>query len=607
MPWSMFSKFKERIPVPSSIRNKLVGIVAASLLPSLLLSIIVGFELSASINLVMDGEITRAAESLANQYKTIITFSEQMLRTIRVTEAVRSKSIPEMEALFKHLLNDNPNYATILAVDNTGWVLASASESKEYSLADRAYIQEALHTGNFSVGSYIISRSTGEPIIPISYPITDTNGNIQLILIGALGTAYIQEQLSIFSYPEASIFEIIDRDGIRVFRYPYCADFSIGEYRDAELWASPLFERNATASFVYDYKGERYLKFEQDINFGTAKEPAFRAILALPLSYRNFKTSTSPIRLIIMSLVSIGFSMLLASWLYRHYIGLRFMILLDQAARLGDEEYGQIRPSLDGEDELDMLRRTLSDSTEHLYQKEKEQKEAAAAIKASLKEKEVLLREVHHRVKNNFQVISSLLSIQIMALSDEETIQIFEESRNRIQSMAIIHERLYRSENFSYIDFCDYTHSLAEQIAATYWDENQHISYVLEAADSPLDLDTAVPLGLIMNEVLSNAYKHAFFGRKTGEIHIQLKGIGRHNAYVKVRDNGHGLPADFDERKKRSLGMTLIHTLTEQIHGELSIQSPIPETACGTSFTICFPLPEAFTWTEKTELKPINS
>ncbi|MEX1122520.1 MAG: histidine kinase dimerization/phosphoacceptor domain -containing protein [Balneolales bacterium] len=201
-------------------------------------------------------------------------------------------------------------------------------------------------------------------------------------------------------------------------------------------------------------------------------------------------------------------------------------------------------------------------------------------LKSSVKEKEVLLNEVHHRVKNNLAIISSLLKMQANKLENQFIKDILGESEGRIQAMAVIHELLYQQEDFSRIDFSIYIHKLVQRIKTTYQDRAESINTDVQTAPVYLEITTAVPCALIINELLTNAYKHAFEGLDGGNIFIWLN-ISNDNCTLMFSDNGIGLPPDVESG---SLGLTLIHGLVKQINGTIKItREP------GTTFTITFP------------------
>jgi len=211
------------------------------------------------------------------------------------------------------------------------------------------------------------------------------------------------------------------------------------------------------------------------------------------------------------------------------------------------------------------------------------QKEAAKT-ESSLQEKELLLREIHHRVKNNLQVISSLLSLQSRTSKDEQAIEMAKESQNRIKVMALIHEKLYRSKDFANVEFNDYIKNLVNDLFASYRVSASRISLKLEIEDLSLGIDTAIPTGLIINELVTNCLKYAFSKDSDGEIRISLRSLDDCQNELIVRDNGVGIPETLDIKNAESLGLRMITNLTERsLHGKVSINRDN-----GTEFRIIF-------------------
>ena len=207
--------------------------------------------------------------------------------------------------------------------------------------------------------------------------------------------------------------------------------------------------------------------------------------------------------------------------------------------------------------------------------------EAQHKVKASLEEKEVLLREIHHRVKNNLQIISSLLNIQSNYIKDEEDLELLRESQTRIKSMAIIHEGLYKSNDFTHINFKDYINSLIHYISVHY-NVSPKIQIDVEVKNVMLNIETAVPCGLIINELVTNSIKHAFPNGSGGKIKVSLNskmGI----CSLRVSDNGIGFPAHMDFRNTRTLGLRLVNVLSNQLDGSIEL-----DKRRGTEFIINF-------------------
>ncbi len=204
-------------------------------------------------------------------------------------------------------------------------------------------------------------------------------------------------------------------------------------------------------------------------------------------------------------------------------------------------------------------------------------------LKNSLKEKEVLLQEIHHRVKNNMQIISSILNLQSEYVKDKESLEMFNESRNRIFSMASVHEKLYQSKDMAKIDFNDYIRSITKHLFSTYVVDPNAVKLHVNCSDVFLDINKAVPCGLIINELISNALKHAFPKGSKGEIAVGFHPDGDNRLTLVVSDNGTGLPEDFDITIVKTLGLHLVRALVTQLKGTMEV-----ERNDGTAFKVTF-------------------
>jgi two-component sensor histidine kinase len=248
---------------------------------------------------------------------------------------------------------------------------------------------------------------------------------------------------------------------------------------------------------------------------------------------------------------------------------------------------------------LERLARLIAPAVENarLYEETRIEKERAAAALAQLKtvmegleagkealRREMLLKEeIHHRVKNNLQVISSLLYLQSTDVTDQATLDILRESRSRIKSIALVHEKLHMSEDLEKLDFAEYASDLLTDLFGTYGAHQKDIMVHTHIEDTFLGIDTAIPCGLIINELTSNALKHAFPDGMKGEVWIDLCPLRDKTYTLVVRDNGVGLPQGFSLDKTKSLGLKLVRDLTKQLDGKMEI-----ETGHGTMFHITF-------------------
>ena len=203
-----------------------------------------------------------------------------------------------------------------------------------------------------------------------------------------------------------------------------------------------------------------------------------------------------------------------------------------------------------------------------------ERVQADEQLRASLKEKEALLRELYHRTKNNMQVISSILALQAARIQDEQMLSIFRETENRIRSMALVHQKLYQSQNLSRIDLQEYVTDLVALLMQSHEASPDKIALVLDTESVSVLIDTAIPCGLVLNELLSNTFKHAFPGDRSGEIKIQLCRAQDGSIEIKVSDDGVGVPGDLDLRKSDTLGMQMVFGIAErQLQGQVTVET----------------------------------
>jgi len=210
-------------------------------------------------------------------------------------------------------------------------------------------------------------------------------------------------------------------------------------------------------------------------------------------------------------------------------------------------------------------------------------KRAEGAVLSSLKEKETLLKEIHHRVKNNMQIVTSLLGLESSRMQDEKDRNVFLGSIDRVRAMAQVHERLYRSDNLSLIDFGDYIRDLINDIAESYHSDSRQVSVSISTDDIHLDVDRAIPCGLIVNELITNSFRHAFDAVSDGIIEVSLSKVSERGIVMTVRDNGPGFSENLISGESGSLGLQLVTMLTQQLKGFLEYNGE-----SGASFTIRF-------------------
>jgi len=231
---------------------------------------------------------------------------------------------------------------------------------------------------------------------------------------------------------------------------------------------------------------------------------------------------------------------------------------------------------------VDLFRKTRALATMNRAM-EAEIEERLAQLKASLHEKDILLREIHHRVKNNLQVISSLIDLQAERLSDAAMRSLFRDTRDRVRSMALVHEKLYQSADLAHTELGAYVRNVMQELFLAHGEVSSKVRLSLDLESVFLPVDMAIPCGLILNELATNSLKHAFTGRDTGEIHIELKHPGGKAVWLLFRDDGRGFPHGLDWHAAESLGLRLVRMLSKQLRADLRLRN-----GAGTAFELSF-------------------
>jgi len=257
------------------------------------------------------------------------------------------------------------------------------------------------------------------------------------------------------------------------------------------------------------------------------------------------------------------------------------MALLVHSIEAVAERARLIRENREHRERLEAM---VEERTRSLIQEVNDRKAVEAALRATLSEKTVLLKEVHHRVKNNLQIVSSLLSLQAMRCEEERMAAPLQDSQSRIRAMAMVHEKLYRSPDLARIDLSSYLSELTNFLIQTFCPPTLRVTPEIDCEDFHLTVESAIPCGLIINELVTNALKHAFKGRSTGALRLRVR-QEPDETLIEVRDDGVGLPPGLDLNNPPSLGLQLILNLARQLGGGVRTDS----SAGGVSFRLRFP------------------
>ncbi len=561
---------------------KLLVIVAVSILPCVSAAVIIGYQ---HLREAMERDLSEAdiiANSIADKHLLLIERARHILRTIEDTEEVRSGRISELNVFLGKLVRKNVGFATILAADKEGRVLAAGVPFTPYVVGDREYFVETIRRKDFFVGSYIVSRSTGHPSLPFALPVLDAEGEVRLVLIAALKLPDIPAMISMPSLPNGASVEIFDRSGRRLYRFPLPDEDE--EVRitisDAEREGG---EKPRMANLLIPGNVPEIVK-TRGISGGSGSEENLRLVLRYPTASAVSAARGILLKTLLFIVASVLVSLVTAFGLLSRSITSRLSRLVTEVESAGKGmNTGEI-PGAERKDEIGILARSFSEAMRSLRERDDERERTQAALRTSFEEQNVLLKEIHHRVKNNLQIISSLLNLQSMSVADSSSLTVLETSKNRIHALALIHELLYLSESFSRIDFREYVRLLSGDLFLGFEGMSGRVEREYDLEDQArFDLDTAIPLGLILNEIVSNSLEHAFPEGRKGKLTISLRGRGPNAYRLRVSDDGVGFPL---ERKGKGLGLELISLLAGQMGGFLSFEHNLPGTAVLLDFTV---------------------
>ncbi len=568
-----------------SIRRGIALVVLLAVLPALFIIWRTGLQQREAAEAEARSRALNLAVSLAELQERTTESTRTLLATLARVPDVEAFDHEAMSALFARLLSENPLYVNIVATDTTGDIVAAGTPFVGINLADRKHFQDAIRSKDFAAGEFIVSRTASEAAFPFSLPLIDANGEARGVLIVALRLASFAESVQRLNVADNVVLGVLDGKGIRLFYWPPTATNPPGQPIRGEVWQA-ISSGGAEGLTVQEGSdGVRRIYAWRKLRLSPLDEPYMHIVVGVPEAEAYAEAAALTRR----NLLLVGLAALLAlalAWVGGGAIVARRIERISETAQRiarGDFDARTGLGDLGGE--LEGLARSFDAMAESLARRHDEQAAAEETIRASLAEKEMLLREIHHRVKNNMQVVMSLISLQ-QAEVGAEGADAMRRMHARVRAMALVHERLYMSRNLGEIEMRDYLPTLVQQIAASYRAEAGNVEVAAETESMRFPLDTAIPFGLLVNELVTNALKHAFVASGKGRVRILLARRGK-EAELLVEDDGKGLPEGFDARGATSLGMQLVFGLVSQLGGRLDIGN---RGARGASFKVLFPL-----------------
>jgi len=443
-----------------SIRSALIVAVLLSMVPALALIIWTGYEHGSHLAANSRLETARQVESFANLQVRITEASRQLLSTIAYLPGVRSGDFKHINGILKAVHAQNPEYLNFTMVDLAGIVVASSRLDPGVALRDRLHIRAALDRKVFSAGEYILGLVDAEPSFTFAHPVFGTGG----ALIGAISATFkLSSYKAIFErldLPDQAVLGFVDRNGTRLFYYPPKDTNPLGQKIKESVWES--FQAGGDTGLFTEQGSDgisRYYSYRK-LSTEETGDPYLYVVYAVPTEATFALSRSVMIRNIILMVLVAIFALTSSGLISQRMFGSRLARIIATANRLQQGELGARVGFGEDRSDLGQIAAALDRMARTLELREAETAENAKTLAASLAEKETLLQEVHHRVKNNLQLIMSLFSLQEDEMGSPAEFK--ETMENRIKAMSMVHEMLYESNDFGVIDLGAYTRRLVD-------------------------------------------------------------------------------------------------------------------------------------------------
>jgi two-component sensor histidine kinase len=554
----------KRWPVFSSVRGAMIFIVLLSMVPVFLIIVWTGIEQGTNLEYQITSDARRQTEALAEIQLRITESTRQLMVTVATMVSTGMASPERLDELLLSLLERNPELLNISITDASGIVTHSARLQHGVDLSIRRHIQNAIRLKRFSSGEYILGKVDDVPSFPFSLPIFDGDGVLTAIVTCTYMLSSYQPVFEQLRLPAETVLGIIDHSGTRLFFYPPKDSNPVGQKIKSDVWLEMKSGPEAGTILQEGSDGIRRFYSFRKLRHTPEEEPYMYIVLAVPESVATRPSALVLFRNLGLMALLLVINLVMANALSEILFGQRVHALTEAAARIQKGILGGHVDIPDDGSELSLVGRAMDRMAEALERQAEERRIAAGQLQKSLNEKETLLKEIHHRVKNNLQLILSLIRLQ--AEDPGTAIEFSQRLEGRVRAMSLIHELLYESDNLAALDMADYIPRLTGlQVQSSGRQREPRMELSIDSVW--LDMDQAIPLALILNELVSNAFKHA--GDDNGRIAITLSSEAG-AVRMRVADDGEGFPEGFDPLAGSSLGMKLAEALALQLGGALS-------------------------------------
>ena len=545
-------------------------------LPVFLIQIVHDIELRKN----REDAILNTAETLASlvaaRKDRIVEGSRLLLIAASYLQATREKNAEQCNVRLREITEQVPELTAMAVLSPTGerWCF-SLTGTGGLNLADREYFQATIRSGTMQTSNFIVGRQTGEGSIVFTYPIRGPTGDIESVVFLAYRTSVLSRMLNEPTLPTGAVVALLGRDGVVAARWPDPANWVGKNLSSSNVIVRAINDRRGKLRGVAEWAGPGEYAFA----FAPVNPPTnLTVVLGLPLTAALQEAESIFWREVGWTTLIFALAAVLAMIGAHLMVGrpIRQLSVSVDALAQGDFKSSQ-SASVRGSKELNSLAVHFMDMAKSLEQRQSQLVEA-------VKHKELLIKEVNHRVKNSLQLVASLFGLQRANIKDPEARRQFDEAGRRINTVAQIHQRLYQDENVDNVSFDRYLQELCRELNSVMGGAGK-ISIVCETAPCHLPTDQVIPVALMINELITNAFKYSYPGERDGMIRVECR-PERDILIISVADDGIRLSEDFDPASSKGLGMRMITALAKQLRASLEVvQNPT-----GKSFVIKVPL-----------------
>ncbi len=554
------------------IWSKILFIVLVAVLPTGVITLYTAHVYQQNAVREAKNSLIRQCEGFTNEQRLIVNNARQMMIAVSQTRSVQSGNYIQLDNYLQTLMQLYEDYVTILLADETGTVVASGVHITGYTVADRPYFKQAQTTGEFTIGDFIFSRSTGKASLPFCLPLVDTTGTKKYLIssydLGRYGHAF-----SATSLPEEVELEIFGLEGLRLF------SVLNGVGGDSGLPVAPELITWVSGHAHHAIDEIKINGIDYLVSYGMVSdgEQTLYVTVRTPRDQVVALAVTSGIRTVVVMLLACLLAVALSLYLARR-------LLVERIEKLTSYTKALAAGDLSVRSDVNQARDEITDLIDSFN-------EMAAALEARnnvnrvmLNEKESLLQELQKRVADNLQILSSMVNLQIEHGPSEAVRQALVTAHSRIMALSLVYETIYRFSDVQKVMLHRYCNGLCDYLLALYADVGSDITYMVTGVDAVLSLNQAIPIGLILNELVSNSLVHAFPNGRSGIIQILFVPDSPGLLEMRIIDNGVGFPGDVHHTDTLGYEMTL--ALVDQIQGKLTVKSG-PE---GSFVSVQFPV-----------------